>query len=131
MGMLENSKDNPAPHNPKYDGILKTKDFIFAGFAECFPLFTILKALNVTEVDYLSLDIQGPELKVLKGIPFDLVSIKVKPNYKIKQLLFLCKVMWFERTSMPSVGRQRILSVHIALHGKRTKFNHNYTAMRV
>ena len=35
---------------------------------------------NVTGVDYLSLDIQGPGLKVLKGVPFDLVSIKVKLN---------------------------------------------------
>jgi hypothetical protein len=44
---------------------------------QCFPLFTILSYLNVTQIDYFSLDVEGDELKVLKTIPFDLVLIKV------------------------------------------------------
>ena len=43
----------------------------------CFPLYSILLALNITKVDYLSLDIEGDELAVLKTIPFDEVDITV------------------------------------------------------
>ena len=38
---------------------------------QCFPLYSILLALNQTNVDYLSLDIEGDELYVLKTVPFD------------------------------------------------------------
>jgi len=44
---------------------------------QCFPLYSILHALNVTVVDYFSLDIEGRELEVLKTIPFDMVKFKV------------------------------------------------------
>ena len=43
----------------------------------CIPLYTMLKALNRTKVDYFSLDVEGFELEVLKTIPFDLIDIKV------------------------------------------------------
>ncbi len=44
---------------------------------QCFPLYSILLALNRTVVDYLSLDVEGAELAVLKTIPFDKVNIRV------------------------------------------------------
>ncbi len=44
---------------------------------QCVPLFTILLALNRTVIDYLSLDVEGAEISVLRTIPFDKVSIKV------------------------------------------------------
>jgi hypothetical protein len=77
MGMLEHSQDNPPPKDTGFEAMLQPKDFVFAGYAECFPLFSILMALNVTFVDFFSLDIQGPKLKVLKAIPFDRITIKV------------------------------------------------------
>jgi len=40
----------------------------------CFPLETMLLAINRTHVDYFSLDVEGFELDVLKTIPFDRVS---------------------------------------------------------
>ena len=43
----------------------------------CFPLETILLALNQTRVDYFSLDVEGLELEVLKTIPFDRIDIRV------------------------------------------------------
>ena len=43
----------------------------------CFPLYSILTAVNVSAVDYLSLDVDGSELDVLKTIPFDSILIKV------------------------------------------------------
>ena len=44
---------------------------------QCFPLYSMLLAMNRTTVDYFSLDVEGNELDVLKTIPFDKVDIKV------------------------------------------------------
>lgn len=44
---------------------------------QCMPLFSLLTAINVTTIDYFSLDVEGSELKVLKTIPFDKVHIRV------------------------------------------------------
>ena len=44
----------------------------------CFPLFGVLKAINVTKVDYFSLDVEGNEMDVLRTIPFDNVDITVE-----------------------------------------------------
>jgi hypothetical protein len=41
------------------------------GVVKCFPLVSLLSALKVTHVDYMSLDVQGVELKILKTLPFD------------------------------------------------------------
>jgi hypothetical protein len=37
----------------------------------------VLKAIDVSHVDYLSLDIEGPELQVLEAIDFSQVSIDI------------------------------------------------------
>ena len=37
---------------------------------QCFPLYSILAALNTHHVDFFSLDIEGAEIDVLKTIPF-------------------------------------------------------------
>lgn len=44
---------------------------------QCFPLYSILAAVNRTVVDYFSLDIEGDELAVLKTIPWNSVNIQV------------------------------------------------------
>eukprot|EP00914_Ancora_sagittata_P010876 GHVO01021264.1.p1 GENE.GHVO01021264.1~~GHVO01021264.1.p1 ORF type:complete len:114 (-),score=15.34 GHVO01021264.1:34-375(-) len=41
----------------------------------CFPLYTMMLALNRTKIDYFSLDIEGQELPVLQTIPFDKLDI--------------------------------------------------------
>ncbi|MCL4130950.1 UNVERIFIED_CONTAM: hypothetical protein GTU68_017446 [Idotea baltica] len=43
---------------------------------QCFPLLSYLKALNVTTVDYFSLDVEGAEFDILKQIPWKEVNIK-------------------------------------------------------
>ena len=43
----------------------------------CLPFLSLMLALNVTHVDYLSLDVEGFELDILKTIPFDLIDISV------------------------------------------------------
>lgn len=44
---------------------------------KCFPLFSLLLAMNVTNIDYFSLDTSGTELQVLETVPFDRVRIEV------------------------------------------------------
>ncbi|XP_059486265.1 protein Star-like [Neocloeon triangulifer] len=44
---------------------------------QCVPFFTLLKALNKTTIDYLSLDLEGSELDVLRTIPFGYFDITV------------------------------------------------------
>jgi len=44
---------------------------------QCFPIYAILAAVNVSVVDYFSLDVEGIEMQVLESIPFDRVLIKV------------------------------------------------------
>lgn len=45
--------------------------------AMCFPFFSFMLALNVTHIDYFSLDVEGQELNVVKTIPFDRIDISV------------------------------------------------------
>lgn len=44
---------------------------------QCFPLYSLLLALNHTRVDFLSLDIEGDELYVIKTIPFERADIRM------------------------------------------------------
>lgn len=45
-------------------------------YIPCFSLNTILSAINVTKVDYFSLDVEGGELSVLKSIKYDKITIE-------------------------------------------------------
>ena len=44
---------------------------------QCFPLYSLLLALNRTRVDFLSLDVEGDELYVLQTIPYDKIDIRM------------------------------------------------------
>lgn len=44
---------------------------------QCFPLYSILLALNRTTIDFFSLDVEGAEIPVMETIPFDKVDIKI------------------------------------------------------
>ena len=46
---------------------------------QCFPFYSILLAVNRTQVDFFSLDIEGHELKVIQTIPFHKVDVRVMP----------------------------------------------------
>ena len=45
--------------------------------ALCFPLESILLALNRTQVDYFILDVEGLELDVLRSLPLDRLHIDI------------------------------------------------------
>ncbi len=44
---------------------------------QCFPLYSILMAIGASYVDFLSLDVEGPELHILHTFPFHEVVIDV------------------------------------------------------
>jgi FkbM family methyltransferase len=44
---------------------------------ECYPLAFILAAANVDTLDFLSLDVQGAEMNILKTLPWDIIDIDV------------------------------------------------------
>ena len=44
---------------------------------QCFPLYSLLLALNQTKLDFFSLDVEGDEAKVLQTIPYRKVDIKM------------------------------------------------------
>ena len=69
------------PYDDSDDNIAKRGRFTNV---VCFPLFGVLRALNVTKVDYFSLDVEGNEMDVLRTIPFDDIDITVK--YQIVQM---------------------------------------------
>ena len=65
----------------------------------CFPLETLLLAINVTHVDYFSLDVEGVEMPVLRTIPWNKFDIRVMsveyghgPNGKTPYLEFMKRV---------------------------------------
>ena len=41
---------------------------------ECYPLYSLLLAMDQTRLDFLSLDIEGAELAVLRTVPWDKVN---------------------------------------------------------
>jgi hypothetical protein len=43
--------------------------------SQCFPLYSILLAVNRTTVDFLSLDVEGHELKILQTIPWHKIEL--------------------------------------------------------
>ena len=48
---------------------------------QCFPLYSVLKALNQTTVDFLSLDVEGAEYEILAST-FDKGVAKKKKDKK-------------------------------------------------
>jgi hypothetical protein len=44
---------------------------------QCFPMYPILLAIGRTHVDYLSLDVEGLEYKILRTIPWHKVYMQV------------------------------------------------------
>ncbi|KAK4310867.1 hypothetical protein Pmani_017600 [Petrolisthes manimaculis] len=55
---------------------MKRSDILYVS-TQCFPLASYLLALNVTTVDFLSLDIQGVEKDVLENFPWTRINVRV------------------------------------------------------
>ena len=51
---------------------------------QCFPFYSVMKAINRTHIDLLSLDVEGAELGILKTIPFsDLIIDVILVEYHV------------------------------------------------
>jgi len=57
-----------------YSGHPKRKPDVIV---KCFPLNTIMAALNVFHVDYFSLDVEGPEIEILRTVDWTRLRIDV------------------------------------------------------
>ena len=44
---------------------------------QCFDIYSLLRAVNRTHVNYFSLDVEGAELPILKTIPFEMISVDI------------------------------------------------------
>ncbi|XP_068234059.1 protein Star-like [Palaemon carinicauda] len=62
--------------SPRYDGFFEAAENSYF-LVHCFPLESYLRALNVTTVDFLSLDIQGSEQGVLKSFPWRDIIVRM------------------------------------------------------
>ncbi|XP_043525151.1 protein Star-like [Frieseomelitta varia] len=72
IGRLHDLRD-PDRHLPNSPDVAHSGEHILV---QCFPFIDFMAALNVTTVNYFSLDIEGYELEVLKTIPFDMINIE-------------------------------------------------------
>jgi Methyltransferase FkbM domain len=46
-------------------------------YAPCFPIQSLMLAINKTRIDYFSLDVEGFELEVLQTVPWEKLDIRV------------------------------------------------------
>ncbi|CAG9818558.1 unnamed protein product [Phaedon cochleariae] len=60
----------------RINGLLDDSDW-FNTRVKCFPFYSLALAMNVTDIDYFSLETGGTELQVLETIPFERISIEV------------------------------------------------------
>ena len=62
----------PASHVRRFAARMKPEIAV-----HCFPLNSIMAALNVTHVDYLSLDVEGPEVEILRTVDWSRLRVDV------------------------------------------------------
>ncbi|KAK4326643.1 hypothetical protein Pmani_002853 [Petrolisthes manimaculis] len=60
-----------------------------------FPLYTLLKALNFTVVDFFSLDVESDEMKILQTIPWDKIKFRLIVMEKNHATISLSKIIEF------------------------------------
>ncbi len=81
---LESDIADPAEHARKGQVYLPENEMIFEFGAKAKPLSNLLKQSNAPSlIDFLSLDVEGAEIEVLKGIDHT--------NYRFKYLLIECR----------------------------------------
>ena len=44
---------------------------------QAYPLYSLILAMGITRIDFLSLDVEGAELDVLNTVPWDKVDIEL------------------------------------------------------
>jgi hypothetical protein len=73
---IESEMSDDHKHRVKQESLVNNKETFKIAYIPCFPLYSILKAIDISKVDYFSLDVEGGELNVVNSIPFDEIDIK-------------------------------------------------------
>ncbi|KAK4326640.1 hypothetical protein Pmani_002850 [Petrolisthes manimaculis] len=74
-----------------------------------FPLYTLLKALDFTVVDFFSLDVESDEMKILQTIPWDKIKFRLIVMEKNHATMGLSKIVEFmEVRGYTYLGEKRI-----------------------
>jgi len=84
-------------------------------YVQCFPLMSIIEALDIHHIDYLSLDVEGPEIEILKAVDWTKLTVDVltieynKSVDKLRKLRILFKNIgnYKEVRLMPSGSSDR------------------------
>jgi len=79
LELFRNTGGNPGGSRLEFEGKLPFEEGIHVseGKVDCLPLASVLVAMNVSTVDFLALDVEGNEFKVLTVFPFDRIDVKV------------------------------------------------------
>ncbi|XP_042893986.1 protein Star-like [Penaeus japonicus] len=76
IGWLYRANTREFKTQMSYNDEMSATSFKSYSRAQCFPLASYLAALNVSKVDFLSLDIQGGEWEVIHSLPLDRITIR-------------------------------------------------------
>ena len=60
-----------------FSGIVNSSDRVNSIMIQCFPLNSITTALGIRHIDYMSLDVEGPELNILDTLNWSQLSVDV------------------------------------------------------
>ena len=78
-GIVVDGKTKPSKLNDAWLDISKwfqpADDEIREIQVQCFPLYSVLVALDNPHIDYFSLDIEGAEWTILKSLPWDKINV--------------------------------------------------------
>jgi len=88
-------------------------------FVPCFPLESLLLAINQTRVDYFSLDVEGMELEVLETIPWsrlDIRTLSVEDKHVKRGSKAVVKYMTDEGYRLAAELRTASAAQHIYVH---------------
>lgn len=74
-GIMLDGKTKPSYLGGRDPQIVPSKAYERELKVQCFPLYSVLQALNSPTIDYFSLDIEGAEYVVLETLPWNKVNI--------------------------------------------------------
>ena len=62
---------------------------------QCIPIYSIIKALGLSHIDFLSLDVEGAEMKIFDTIPWDKLSFSVSIKINDAYILLYVRTVSF------------------------------------
>nr|CAH0103856.1 unnamed protein product [Daphnia galeata] len=69
---------------------------------QCFPLYSVLLAVNRTKLDWFRLSARGFELRILKTVPWNKVNVTLKISYIRKSRILHLQILSVEWNHVPA-----------------------------